>query len=493
MREQHASTRQAIEAALLDYQRTPDRHDVASRRPALLFDSMRDVLQLAGGKPLGHDGAAPAACVVEAARSFVRAALLYPGASHYAVLGVTGHTSLGEIKERYRALMRLVHPDFATKGASWPPDAASRINLANDVLSSPQRRAAYDESLAQPAIVAAASRAREEGHRKPAAPQAPPPPADPRKTLRSLAAAFGALATLVLAGSWLTATPERDMLVQKAPGPGAEPAARGARVAKDTPEAADTSWPPPQSRLAVALRTVLPGLAGPLEAKAPPAAPAAAPLPKPIADPVARSEATEAVAAAPAAAAGPLPAPAPAPVAVAAAPPVAAPAMPVAAVAAAQAPAPLAAAAPPAAPVPLPVQPPAAPTLLAAARTVPPPVTGPPRLSVSEVQPLLVRLLHHIESGRGDNVISELDFGTRIGGDAQALARQIDLLFDGVRPVRIMRTEFKGEPQDGRLTVVGHVTLQVRDPAAPTRVLKLTAEFAETRGAPVLSRLSATP
>ena len=66
----------------------PGRHTLALRQPALLFASIREVLLLAGGRGSDEDGGAPPPAVIEAARFFVRAALLRPDADHYELLGL---------------------------------------------------------------------------------------------------------------------------------------------------------------------------------------------------------------------------------------------------------------------------------------------------------------------------------------------------------------------------------------------------------------------
>jgi hypothetical protein len=109
---------------------------------------------------------------------------------------------------------------------------------------------------------------------------------------------------------------------------------------------------------------------------------------------------------------------------------------------------------------------------------------------MAEVHPMLMQLLQEIETGWGDNLIAGLDFSARRAPGAQALARQLDALCDGARPVKIAKVDLKGEPHDGRLVVVGLVLLQVRDTAAPTRQFALQAEFTQRDGTPVLTRLA---
>lgn len=109
---------------------------------------------------------------------------------------------------------------------------------------------------------------------------------------------------------------------------------------------------------------------------------------------------------------------------------------------------------------------------------------------MADVHPLVTRLLADIESGWGDNLIASLDFSTRRSADAQTLARQLDTLCDGARPVKITKVDLKGEPRDGKFVVVGQVVLQVRDASTPTRQFAMQAEFAQQGGTPVLTRLA---
>lgn len=68
--------------------------------------------------------------------------------NHYEVLGVSKDADIGEIKKAYRKLVRQYHPDV-----SKDPDAdkkTSEINLAYNTLKDPEKRAEYDEMLANP-------------------------------------------------------------------------------------------------------------------------------------------------------------------------------------------------------------------------------------------------------------------------------------------------------------------------------------------------------
>lgn len=143
-----ASARAALHASLIEFSDSPGKFPVLQREPAILFRSIREILQLAGGRgvPDTENGASR---IRHAAGVFIRAALLRDGADHYALLGVDATADDQLIKGQYRLLMRLIHPDFsAAHAVTWPPDAATRVNLAYNVLSSPVSRREYDEQLA---------------------------------------------------------------------------------------------------------------------------------------------------------------------------------------------------------------------------------------------------------------------------------------------------------------------------------------------------------
>ena len=79
--------------------------------------------------------------------------------THYERLGLTKSASALELKERYRALAKELHPDRASQGTSQGEgaeerlteeerlEAMSALNEAYHVLSDPERRAAYDAEL----------------------------------------------------------------------------------------------------------------------------------------------------------------------------------------------------------------------------------------------------------------------------------------------------------------------------------------------------------
>src|SRR6185369_5992697 len=139
-----------LRSALFDYSEAPGKYQLTLRQPALLFSSIREILQLASGRGAAEEGP-EGERLRHAANFFIRAALLFPGADHYAVLGLPSGEAPGDLKERYRLLMRLIHPDFAQPGlAAWPADAAVKVNRAYEVLSSAVLRREYDDQLANP-------------------------------------------------------------------------------------------------------------------------------------------------------------------------------------------------------------------------------------------------------------------------------------------------------------------------------------------------------
>ena len=272
-----AGRRKQLESALLDYHRTPGKYPLLLRRPDILFSSIREVLQLASGR-LPDGGATPGLAVQRAAGFFVRTALLYPAADHYALLGLERTADAAAIKERYRQMMRLTHPDFASSaaaGGSWPADAASRINQAYEVLASDAQRRSYDEQLGSAATAAPhrAASAQSGARAKAATASAASP--DPRRLLKRMAGAFGILGAIGLAASLLAWGPDGESLVQRATAPPMQsmlaqtdvnpaalsvqlqqsPSTDPARALPSAPATIHKALPPPSESTQVAPRT----------------------------------------------------------------------------------------------------------------------------------------------------------------------------------------------------------------------------------------------
>ncbi|MES2937407.1 MAG: J domain-containing protein [Pseudomonadota bacterium] len=454
-----AASRDAIEQALLAYHRAPGKSTLALRQPAVLFDSLKEVLQLASDRaePL------PSPAVQQAAVFFIKSALLAPGADHYALLGLPRNADVAAVKERYRLLMRLLHPDFtATRpAAGWPADAAARVNQAHEVLMSPVQRRAYDENRQQHAPKPVPARPAARAHIVVPALAKAAHKTDPRLLLKRLAAGFGAAGVLAVLASLFTTLQDRPDLVQRASGE-ADPAHGAASAARPAPAGVAAASMPPAADVPDALRV----FAAPPAPDRPAAMvlaalpPAQLPPPLPAARPLAQR--AEPVAPAESARPGqPLPPPG----------------------------------APAAAPLPgLPLN--APPALAAAAPALAAPATAPaarpnPGVTMAEVHPILSRLLQQLESGAGERVIGLLDRDARAAPAAQALLRQYNGLVEGARQVRVANAQFRAEPQEGRLVVIGQVLMQVGDPqaGATPREFAVQAEFVSRDGAVVMTQL----
>lgn len=456
------TSRESLHAALLDYARSPGKYPVAQRQPALLYSSIREILQIA----VGRAAASPDKAEQDAACFFVRSALFHPGADHYALLGLTRDVSAADLKDRYRLLMRLIHPDFSAGAAGrWPADGAVRVNLAYDTLSSAVKRHAYDATLGTPPPHAPG---RIE-HRRVAPTRRPAGGMTAQARYKRIVMVCGGAGGLIFLGL-LTSGPDNVHLVQRQPAvrlpapvvAQIEPAA----IASPPPAPALARAPAPEviaapARAPVQAAPAAPAVPVPVSRQAAtPKAVAVAPPPQPALAPAARP-AIAVVAASPAPAPGP-----------ATPQPVPTPAVPVAQVVA-----PVVAVAPP---------PPAPPA--PAAR--PAPVAG---LSLAEAQPLLSVLLLHLESGRGDRLLNMLERDARSQPGAQALSRQYERLVEGMKPLRLSHVDFKAEPADGRLLVIGNIGLQGGEPSSPGRKFIVRAEFASRAGNVVMTSLSGEP
>jgi hypothetical protein len=392
--------------------------------------------------------------------------------------------------------MRLIHPDFSSDGSNpWPADAAVRVNLAHDVLSSAVQRRDYDARLAAAANVASPGAAVEQRRIK--SPERTAPRATPRSRLKQLAIVCSLAGGSLVLISLFVAHPDAVQLVQRVKPPAVEPtvsamreplapAKRGADpappepvrnmivqqpLANDESPATKTTAKAPEPQTAPLPSAAPPPKTHLLALLGPPPAPAPAPA-------AAMIEAARAPAPAPAA---PLAAAIPVPIA-AVSPPISAPAPAVAPALPSPTPPPIHVAradpVPPAPPPPLPVPSPR-----------PAPIAG---VSLAEAQPLLASLLQQLESGRGERLINLLDRDARNKPGAQALSRQYDVLVEGMQPVRLSHVEFKAEPAEGRLLVTGHIRLHVGEQTIGSMGKKIVvrAEFASRDGTVVMTGLS---
>jgi hypothetical protein len=472
---------------LIAFHASPGRYNIALRQPAALFSSMRQVLQTAIGRGGLQQGDGGDTALRQAACFFVRSALLHPGASHYELMGLPPSAEAGAIKDRYRLMMRLLHPDFAAdEPGLWPADTAARINQAYEVLSSPVRRREYDEQF-----------------HAPASPPSVPPPVTPRRDLvrqperrkrlslrhtsrggmKAIMIGCALLGVGLLAAVLIAGHREPEYLVQRSrPAIDAElPGSPAAIVAAPPRQALAVGEPAPAvqrpASAPVAVAALMP---------ATDTASAAAPLPPPAMakqePPVQVSMASRPTLDAPqvAGATSSWPAPAvPRETGPVAADPRPAGSGRLSVGRITEAPEPRAAdVATMQAAVPAPAPTPARAPVV-------------PGLTLAEAQPLLASLLHGIESGRGEALLNLLEPQARQSATAQALSRQLDGLAGSGGPLRVSAVQFKAEPGDGRLMVTGQMLLDAAPASgAATRRLALRIEFASRAGAVVMTGLS---
>lgn len=476
---------------LIAFHASPGRYNIALRQPAALFSSMRQVLQTAIGRGGLQQGDAGDAALRQAACFFVRSALLHPGASHYELMGLPASAEAGAIKDRYRLMMRLLHPDFAAgEPGLWPADTAARINQAYEVLSSPVRRREYDEQFnapASPPSVPPAAAPRRELARRPERRKRLSLRHTSRGGMKAIMIGCALLGAGLLAAALIAGHREPEYLVQRSrpaqeaglPG-GAVVAAPPRQAPADSAPASAAQMPaqPPVAMAALTSATDTVTAAAPLPAPA-----MAGPLPSAQVATASRAalDAPPAATAAPSWPRETAPAPAPPPAAAAAEPRHAGPGR-LAIGRITEAPEPRAAAdvattqaaAPAPASAPTPARLPVA-----------------PGLTLAEAQPLLASLLHGIESGRGEALLNLLEPQARQSATAQALSRQLDGLAGSGGPLRVSAVQFKAEPGDGRLMVTGQMLLDAAPASgAATRRLALRIEFASRAGGVVMTGLS---
>jgi hypothetical protein len=159
---------------LLWFQQEPLRYRAEVRRrdqPA--FDS-EVVLKLALGRRVEFGdpmlSSVSSGAWREAAATYVREVFFRPRATPYQILGLAPGASAQAIKENFRLLMQLVHPDRQGARPLWPEAFAARANRAYGILRHDGSRADLDREEA-----ARAARARETQQRAAAAAMAPTP------------------------------------------------------------------------------------------------------------------------------------------------------------------------------------------------------------------------------------------------------------------------------------------------------------------------------
>lgn len=515
------SLRREVFTTLLDFEAMPGRYPLALREPRVLFDSTHDIMLLAAGRSVEGLAQDPDldARVRHAARFFVRTAMLRPGVDHYTMLGLAPGFDATALRDHYRLMIRMTHPDFAAAGEAWPSDAATRINLANDVLSSPVRKRDYDQSLPRPRV-ASSPGVMPRPMRRPVPAERPRPVTGPVGWFAKVPvagrrsgfpgkrvvvpAAVAAAGVALLAVGWLgdrdevvvasapapappmARAPESVPVVASRPGAMPKPVLRAEPAphspAKPQPVAPAAPTPPvvvarapaPQAPArsshppVVVERAVAPRL---VTAPVPPPAPAVARIPVPV--PSRASVPVPALAPFPASALVAAPAPIPAPPAP----------VPVVAAAVAVTPSPVANV-PIAAPQPAPVP------VVAAVSSA----SSAPRVSMAEVQPTLANVIGALQSGRGEDVVQWLDRASRRSEGAASFVQAYNRVLAGSRVVRLGQAQFRSRTAADQLVVDGAIQLHLQDDSQRTivRDFHLRAYFASRDGGPVLTQLVAS-
>ena len=145
-----------IDLALACYRRPLDYQDRFSLT-APLPEGIDRLLWLANGSPEALDaairqtGAKPQE-LRDAARFCIQQWCLVRSADSHRVLGVAPDAPPEKIKEHYRLLMRLFHPDRAAGQKTWTDHYASRVTEAWTALSRLQDRAAPDSQSCPPYV-----------------------------------------------------------------------------------------------------------------------------------------------------------------------------------------------------------------------------------------------------------------------------------------------------------------------------------------------------
>lgn len=459
----------ALTQALKDFHAMPGKFALAAREPRVLFEHLGTVLHLAvGRRPEGF--ADSDAGLQGAARHFVKAALLRPGADHYTLLGLQRQFEPEQLREHYRLLIRLTHPDYVGKETAWANDVAARVNIAHDTLADAGRREIYDASLTRAPQAARPDRPVHMPLRPPGQRQRPEREATGRVTrLLDGRVVTGVALTAVLAAVLLwPATDDRSvqLVARKSAAPNTQPATTEAPAAEVTPSSASPSLltqegPPGQvgtgSAAWISSPPTFPSQAG-SEAPTPRPIPPATPEQPRLAEPRLQADA---VSDAPRLGLSyTLSAPPPEATRAAA---VTAPVAPAAVVA-------------------------------SVAPAVPTPVTSRPvtAAEMQRLQPVLGELIQLMEGGRSERLQNWVNNRTQKPGAAASVADAYARALGTARVTGIGKVSFQGQAVADVQVVDGVVELRMAegDQTPVARDLRLRAHFLVRQGAgPVLSQL----
>lgn len=83
-----------------------------------------------------------------------------PDNNFYLTLGISGKASQDEIRDRWKKLMLLYHPDRQADNIEWFAERAKKVNEAYSTLKDAQKRAVFDKKLAEDSFRRQSSRLR---------------------------------------------------------------------------------------------------------------------------------------------------------------------------------------------------------------------------------------------------------------------------------------------------------------------------------------------
>jgi hypothetical protein len=124
--------------------RNPGGHASLLGGRGMLPDDVLDVMRLAQEAARHHDEPGYDEDRHRAALFFVEHVLLSSGSDHYRVLGLISSADIDAVREHYRLMMAIFHPDRSPWLRGDRENLAARINVAYRVLRDPATRAAYD-------------------------------------------------------------------------------------------------------------------------------------------------------------------------------------------------------------------------------------------------------------------------------------------------------------------------------------------------------------
>lgn len=462
----------ALTQALKDFHATPGKFALAAREPSAVFEHLGTVLHLAvGRRPEGF--ADNDAALQAAARHFVKAALLRPGADHYTLLGLQRQFEPEQLREHYRLLIRLTHPDYVGKETAWANDVAARVNIAHDTLADAGRREIYDASLTRAPQTARPDRPVHMPHR---------PPGQLRNTEREHAVRVTRLLDgRVVTGVALVAVLAAVLLWPATDDRSVQLVARN--MAVTPPEQAETPAAPAADESTGTTIQALPAQEATPVPVAVPAAAAWAPAPLVTANPVATEAPRPRAVPAATPPAPRLADPRPQPEA-----PADAPRLGLSYTLSAPPPEATRAAA-----VPAPVVPAAA-VVASVAPAVPTPVASRPvtAAEMQRLQPVLGELIQLMEGGRSERLQNWVNNRTQKPGAAASVADAYARTLGTARVTGIGKVSFQGLAVADVQVVDGVVELRMAegDQTPVARDLRLRAHFLVRQGAgPVLSQL----